>query len=254
MTGIWNRAVLVVTPDHGAAFTAHRYRRTAVPANLGQIASIPAFIKAPGQRRGRVVLRHSCTTDILPRVAALLGVRYPWRRVRCPAREVVTASASTEAKGETVARLPLAEVVRQRSRFVGKIARLFPGPGWGPVLRFGPAPELIGARAAPLVRGAGGAESASLENPERLRAVKPRSAAVFASLLRGPVQGGHPGEAIAAAVNGTIATTGLAFDEDGQTRFSMLVPPRFFRSGPNRVDLYRVTGRGRSATLERLGP
>ena len=253
-TGLWNRALLVVTADHGSAFRAGDFRRAAVRSNLGQIAPVPAFVKAPDQTRGRTVERHACTTDVLPTMASLLGIRYAWRRTPCPAGEVATASAATEAKGETVARLPLARVERQRSRFVAEIARVFPGPGWGPVLRFGPAPELIGERAAALEVGAAGEERAALSDPDRLGQVDPASAAVFASLLRGSVSGGGPGEAVAAAVNGTVASTGETFEEDGETRFSMLVPPRYFRDGANTVALYRVVGRGGSARLKSLGP
>lgn len=253
-TGLWNRALILVTPDHGAAFKAHVFRRGAAKTNLGQIAPIPTFIKAPGQRRGRVVERHACTTGILPAMAGLLGIRYPWRREPCPLQEVATATAPTSDTGERVVRLPLETVKRLRSAFVDEIARVFPGPGWGSVLRFGPAPELIGARAARLASGPAAGESATLEDPEHLGDVNPNAAAVFASLLRGSVSGGRPGQAIAAAVNGTVAATGETFDQDGETRFSMLVPPAYFRIGANSVELYRVGGRGPSARLESLGP
>jgi hypothetical protein len=46
---------------------------------------------------------------------------------------------------------------------------------------------------------------------------------------------------------------GRSFEEGGETRFSILVPPRHFDSGPNRVAVYRVLGGG-AARLESLGP
>ena len=78
-SGLWNRAIVVVTADHGGAVIAHDKRRNPTKTNLGQIAPVPLFIKAPGQRQGKVVERHVCTTDILPTIARLLRIDYPWR-------------------------------------------------------------------------------------------------------------------------------------------------------------------------------
>jgi len=77
-TGLYNRAVLVVTADHGVSFRAGQKRRPLSPANLQDIAYVPLFVKLPHQTRGRVVLEPSRNTDILPTIAGALGVRIPW--------------------------------------------------------------------------------------------------------------------------------------------------------------------------------
>ena len=77
-TGLYDRALLVVTADHGVSFRAGQKRRPLSPANLEDIAYVPLFVKLPHQTRGRVVLRPSRNTDILPTIAAALGVRIPW--------------------------------------------------------------------------------------------------------------------------------------------------------------------------------
>jgi hypothetical protein len=77
-TGLYNRALLVVTADHGVSFRAAQKRRPLSPANLQDIAFVPLFVKLPHQTRGRVVLEPSRNTDILPTVAAALGIRIPW--------------------------------------------------------------------------------------------------------------------------------------------------------------------------------
>jgi Sulfatase len=249
-TGLWDRAVFIVVADHGNAVIPHQPRRNPTRQNLGQIAPVPLFIKAPGQTRGRVVDRHVCTTDVLPTTARLLHIRYPWRRTPCPLGEVKVADS---AEGAT--RLGFGRVERLRDAYVARIERLFgDGTGWRRVLRFRPHPELVGRSASGLATTPAGAESASLEDANRLRDVNPRAPVVLASLLRGSISGARPGEALAAAVNGRIGAVGTSFADPTGVHFSLLVPPHFLRRGVNRVELYRVLGSGSALRLQSLGP
>jgi Sulfatase len=249
--GIWERALMVVAADHGGAFIPGVPRRNPSRANLGQVASVPMLIKAPGQRRGRVTDEPFCTTDLVPEIARLLGVRYPWSRDRCP-RGSVTVDNSPE--GEATA--PRSTVERQRDAYVERIRGLFgAGTGWGPVLRFGPHPELVGRRVGGLATAATSGAGARLDDPAALRSVNPRAAYVPAALLRGSISGAGPGAPLAVAVNGTVVAVGKSFDQSGETRFSIVVHPRYFGAGANRVALYRVVGSGVAVRLERLdGP
>ena len=53
--GLWDKSLIVVAADHGVAFnTGERDRRTITRENAEQIAPIPLFIKAPGQREATV--------------------------------------------------------------------------------------------------------------------------------------------------------------------------------------------------------
>ena len=49
-----DRCLLIVTADHGVSFRAGHSRRLPDAANLSDIASVPLFIKLPGQTEGRV--------------------------------------------------------------------------------------------------------------------------------------------------------------------------------------------------------
>jgi hypothetical protein len=249
-SGLWRRSVVVVAADHGNAVIPHQPRRNPTHVNLGQIAPVPLFVKAPGQTRGRVVDRHVCTTQVLPRTARLLGIRYPWPRYPCPQRTVTVANSPSGQSS-----LPFARVERLRDAYVARIDRSFgAGDGWSPVLRLGPHPQLAGRPVGSLrVLPTGGA-SASLEDPERLRDAEPRAPVVLVSLLRGSVSGGSPGEALAAAVDGRIAAVGRSFAAAGNEDFSLLVPPRYFRKGVNRVVIYRVLGAGSRLRLQPLSP
>jgi hypothetical protein len=146
-------------------------------------------------------------------------------------------------------------VEREREAYTGRIDRMFGiGTGWQPVLRFLPHPELVGRRVAGLSVRAGPGSEASIDEQGRLGDVDPRAPVVLASLVRGAVSGGRPGEALAVAIDGRIAAVGRSFRAAGQNRFSMLVPPHFFRPGANRAHIYRVLGEGAAARLQSLGP
>jgi hypothetical protein len=77
-SGLYDRALVVVTADHGVSFRAGEKRRPLSPANLQDIAWVPLFVKLPHQHRGRVVRRPVRTIDILPTIAAVADVRIPW--------------------------------------------------------------------------------------------------------------------------------------------------------------------------------
>jgi arylsulfatase A-like enzyme len=66
----------VVTADHGVSFRAGVSRRNVGAKNIGEIAGVPLLIKAPGQRRGRIVDSAARTEDILPTIGSQLGTRW----------------------------------------------------------------------------------------------------------------------------------------------------------------------------------
>ncbi len=77
-TGLYRRALLVVTADHGVSFRAGQKRRPLSTANRQDIAYVPLFVKTPGQSDGKVDAKPARTTDILPTLADGAGVRIPW--------------------------------------------------------------------------------------------------------------------------------------------------------------------------------
>ena len=72
--GLWNKALVVVDPDHGISFHGDDLRRDPTRTNLSDLAFIPFFVKLPEQKTGRVVDTHITTEDILPTIADVLGV------------------------------------------------------------------------------------------------------------------------------------------------------------------------------------
>ena len=77
-TGVYDRALVVVTADHGVSFRPGTPRRNISAGNLVDIAFMPLFVKLPGQHRGRIDDSFAQTTDVLPTIAAALHTRLPW--------------------------------------------------------------------------------------------------------------------------------------------------------------------------------
>ncbi|MGH2945583.1 MAG: sulfatase-like hydrolase/transferase, partial [Solirubrobacteraceae bacterium] len=74
-SGLYERALVVVTADHGVSFWRGDRRRKPTDGNLADVASVPLFIKAPGQREPRVERGAVRTIDLLPTIARELGLR-----------------------------------------------------------------------------------------------------------------------------------------------------------------------------------
>ncbi len=75
--GIFDRSLIVVTADHGAAFKPGLSRRQIQDGNQAEIASTLLLIKRPGQQRGEVSQLSSQSVDILPSILELSGYQSP---------------------------------------------------------------------------------------------------------------------------------------------------------------------------------
>lgn len=80
-TGLLDKALLVVTADHGVSFRPGYQRRfiTGDLANYPDIMHVPLFVHAPQQTVGKVLDDNVENVDVLPIVAAELDVTIPWR-------------------------------------------------------------------------------------------------------------------------------------------------------------------------------
>jgi hypothetical protein len=73
-TNVLEKCLLIVTADHGVSFRPGHSRRLLDADNLAEIASVPLFIKLPGQKAGRVDDRNVESVDIFPTIAESLGI------------------------------------------------------------------------------------------------------------------------------------------------------------------------------------
>jgi hypothetical protein len=253
-TGMYNRALVIVTADHGASFQPKGYMRNVVKANLSDIAGVPLFIKYPHQRRGRVDRRVARTTDLVPTIADVLGVRIPWHvdGVSLRGAPVSRLVSVSKLDGDPVAGDPRAVeagVLRTARRNAG----LF-GQGHDSMNRVGPFTELIG-RSIESLRWARSTRSrVSIANGALFDDVRPSSGFVpvrIAGVVSGDVA--RQGEPLAVVVDGRICTTTRSYELDGRDAFEALIPETSFHDGGNAVEIYSVSRSHGAFRLLRLG-
>ena len=253
--GIYDRALVVVTADHGIAFRAGELHRIATAGNFQDILPVPLFIKAPGQREGRIDDRAIEAVDILPIVAELIGAGLPWavdgRSIRMPARR----------EGARLHRWPhlepvsfvgvtgaMATAARRRDTLLGS-------GNWDPNLwRRGPWGALVGTE----VEASGAEERAHvqvrLDEPCALADVDPASGFVPVHIT-GQVTGRRKDEAptvLAIAVNGRVEAVTQTWKVPVHGRegyWAAIVPERALRNGRNTLEVLVVTRVGTQTTL-----
>ncbi|WP_406044341.1 sulfatase-like hydrolase/transferase [Micromonospora sp. NBC_00898] len=229
-TGLYDKALVLVTADHGVSFRKDWQGRgmDAIEHAADQVAWVPMFVKEPGQRAGRVDDRNWEHVDLLPTIADETHIRIPWRMDGRSARQAPRERAD--------------------KRFYDRPAQPVTITGGVPSPPATPAPSpLVGTRVGD--RPAGG--TARVANLAAFRAVDPVHGELPA-LVWGTVPAAVPdGTMLAVAVNGTIgAVVPVVPPDRGGRRFAALLPDdRLFTPGANRLDVYRV---GADGALRRL--
>ena len=253
--GIWDRALVVVTADHGIAFRAGEPYRVATASTFQDILPVPLLIKAPGQKEGRIDDRAVEVVDILPIMAELIGTKLPW---------TVDGKSTREAAGREAARLhrwpdlepvgftgvagAMAAAARRRDTLLGS-------GDWGASLwRRGPWGALIGTEV-----DVGGVEERAqvqvrLDEPCALADVDPASGFVPVHIT-GQVTGRTKDEAptvLAVAVNGRIEAVTQTWKTPVYGRegyWAAIVPEGALRKGRNTLEVLVVTRVGTQTSL-----
>ncbi len=247
-TGLWSKALVVVTVDEGDSFRGGDSRRDPTRTNLGDIAFIPLFVKLPGQDQGRVVERHMTSVDVLPTIASVLGVKMRWKHDGRSALLDGPGSPMVRV-GKFATSFSAAQALRQKAR-QRKLA-LFGSGSWGPELAgTGRYRGLVG-KPLGLLQIAGSVSASATIDAVGSKLVRsfPKRSQLIPSPLTGPVSGLHPGDAIAVALNGRIAAVSLVYRGP---HFSALVPESAFRPGRNSVRAFLVSGSPSAPQLREL--
>jgi hypothetical protein len=250
---LYDRALVIVTADHGISFRAGDWRRHATPGNVAEIAAVPLFVKYPGQRQGREDRRAAQTIDILPTIADVLGIRLP-RKV--DGRSLLAGQLLRPVRVETrygpvVTRH--AQIATDVDRIARRNARLL-GEGWGAVYRIGPRRELLGQDVATLPRSVAAGAEIELSRERELEDVRLSSGYVPAHVTgRVSWPALRPTEDIAIVLNGRVAAVTRPFESSGRKLFSALLDERTFREGRNDLAVYAVRGARGDPRLVLLG-
>src|SRR3990170_4642682 len=76
---LFDRALVIVTSDHGGAFVPGEPHRTATPATYKELIATPLLIKLPHQHEAGIDPRPASGLDIVPTIAEVVGTRVPWK-------------------------------------------------------------------------------------------------------------------------------------------------------------------------------
>ena len=245
---LWDDALVVVTSDHGLSLRPGLPYLLPTAESFAEVASVPLLVKRPGQRRGAVVDANVEIIDILPTLAAEVGVELPWQtdgvnlfdpgRVARPAKVMFVDDARQrmDARGDLL--VALMETVAR------KFAVFPDGDPLGQP-RLEDHDELVGM---PLT-GVRGARPASLDvtvdAPYLLDQVEPDGDFVPAHLTGGvalPADGSPP-PPLAVSINGVVAavTRAYPFSASGnEAKWEAIVDPRLLRPGANAVGVFAI--------------
>jgi hypothetical protein len=242
-TGLWNKALVIVTADHGISFEGNGVpQRQADKRAMGEVANPPLFIKYPGQKQGEVSRKHSMTLDIVPTIGKTLGVGDMYKTDGIPLQGPVPNRpiTITDPNGNLyTSNVPT--MVRQRDQ---AIARADQRLGTGPFYTLGPAPQLIGQPVKPVPPGTA---DALLDEPDLGKAYDPGDDLV-PMFITGTWNGTVPNAPkkaplFAIAINGKVEGTARPFNFDGQVHWGAIVSPASLHPGKNMIGIYQVQGK-----------
>lgn len=240
--GIWDKALFVVTADHGGSFIPGVSRRVLTGQNLGWVLPVPLFIKYPGQKTGTVVHGPADSRDITPTVFDVLGGD---KQIDGKGRSLFTRKRLTPRKwldvqGQNGPMKPLWSKVKSQFRIARNQRNATFGNGQFYAL--GGHQGLIGKTPAQ-VEGLTPL-AATISDPDTYANVDPASG-TLPSYLRAVLHlddKKDPGD-LAVALNGRIVATARAWVDNDLWATAVNLPDRGFRAGPNRIKLYGMPSR-----------
>ena len=235
--GIYDDSLLIVVADHGIALRPNiEHWRQIAPDTVGEIAAVPLFVKAPnGEGAGLIDDRRALTVDIVPTIADVLEVDFPWTTEGSslfapePERtETTTSGPQSDATYGVGGEEKLAVAARNANWFpTGDPYELLP-PG---------APDLVGndESAIPGIRED---ITIRIDRKERFADIDP-AADTIPARVTGTLAGLGPSEEVLVAVviNGEIEAVVQSFHDRGRTGFQAMIPPSSLRAGGNTVDV-----------------
>jgi hypothetical protein len=251
--GLWDKALVIVMPDHGVSFRGGDLRRRPTKSNLADLAFIPLFVKYPGETDGRVVDAHAQTLDVLPTIADVLGIRIPWH---VDGASLLKGGAGPGVVDVAGVREPYRAALAQRQASLERELSLFGSGDWGTQFAgTGPYRGLVGSSlTAQTVQPLSSASARVDKVGSRLLRRFPRDSAVVPSPLAGTLSGVQAGRPLALALNGKLVAVSVAYRNPGggPVRFSLLAGENAFRTGRNAVRVFVVSGPASSPVLREV--
>jgi hypothetical protein len=247
--GLWDRALVVITADHGVGLRPGGSRRPVTTADFPGIAGVPLFVKLPGQHSASVDDGPARTIDILPTITAVVGAPgYAGDGV--PLTLTRPTAAPTVRSGRRARLVSIGSVdafVRARDAELARQRRSFPR-GLASVFDTGPRRALLGRRLDAL-RVRPSTARARIDGAAAFATVARRSGVLPVYVTGQLIGAPRNGQPLAVAVNGRIRAVGRSYASGKDQRFSMLIPPSTLRRGRNTIDVVAVRNDGEIVRL-----
>jgi len=252
--GIWDDAVVMVTADHGIAFTADRPKRGPTDDTVDEIYRIPMFVRVPGQREGEVSDENAMNIDLLPTIVDALDIDTDWE---FDGRSLFGDEPIPPDKPVFYGEGPSSVSTSLDGLFalVARNAERFPEPGWEGVAAVGGLGGFVGDPVSSLdvspVTDIDPTATWRLDHPERFDDLTGDGGRI-PLVITGSLtleRRNEPYEVALVVVNGRVA--GVAGDfrrEGGRWHFSALLDFEQFREGDNDVGLL-IVGSGEPTFL-----
>jgi len=268
--GAWDDSLVVVTADHGVAFTPLEGIRSVTDVaggNYQQILWTPLFVKYPKQPKGVIDDRPAQSVDVLPTMADVLGVKIPWKIDGVTLRGTPRADFDRtfdQTRGQSFASAHALEPAKgdrylklSPAGFQDVLSAHAVREGGDPSLRVyraGPYADLVGRPVAQLevtatpttsqCQTTGPLNCIHVAAVPKYDFVDPKAYAIPWQYFNGLVTGMNSDTWMVIALNGKIAGLGQAFpfqDQDAGILTAILAP-QFAIPGVNTVAVYAVSG------------
>jgi sulfatase-like protein len=234
--GMWDKSLVVMGADHGQGWVPGEQPRYLSANNAPDLMWVPQFIKAPGQRRGRVDDRNWEQVDLLPTIADLVGIQVPWRMDGLPQAGPPARRRSEkwfyDLPGRQEVRDGPTNFTRVLAGVTDTLARAQEGPRG--LYRFGKFADLIYRDPATVGPIGGSPASATLDDQKQYRRVDPASGRVPA-LVSGTLAVPPPtGSTVLVTVNGRVGGASELFPgRPGQPadHFGVITPDFLWQPG-----------------------
>lgn len=251
-TGQLDEALIVVTADHGMAFVPGTGRRTQTAATLPDIASVPLFIKQPGQQNAVVSDKNVETIDILPTMSEILGMADDSAWV---GESVLHDGPQRPRKMIRSPDIIIEPDFPQRFQYVDRMIQVFgSGSNHDRLWNLNTIPELVGEEVERVAAGPAVSYQCHLSSggtefdPEFPNYVP----CYFRGTLSDKTKHSSPKQ-LALALNGVIlATTRTSTDASFLHEWAVLLPDSAFRPEGNHVQLFEVESRDQTHILHEI--
>jgi hypothetical protein len=235
--GSYDDALVVVTADHGVAVRPKTFRRIIADDNVGDVAAVPLFVKPPGGSGTAPSDDRAESVDLLPTMAAALGVDVPWEVDGVdlfgdhPQRTESTMIGSDQPVTFGAAGTEKLDVARYHLEWFGDR-----GP-------YGLVPtgyaDLFGANLDDLTITESPQVGVRLDQRYPVSDIDEDD---FPALMSGVITGVPPAnQFVAVAFNDTVEALTRTWYQDDEVHFQAMVPPDLIEGGGS-PEIYLVTG------------